>query len=423
MTMLEKRVRSGLEAEARAIGVAKRVPRHAHRSGIAIAVATAALVLVVFGGVSILTGAGEDVALDSTPSTPDPTVEPGGPFQAVPFTGDTWQFTVSEGANPSSGTYKVCHRFDPPGVTTDASAIGTSGCDTWPTDDPGYLVGVERALWTDTGVVLLVDLTHNPVDRVTITGAGVDEAITPYALPGSGKQFAVVEVPDTSAGLTVEAVDASGSVLDRVAGVDVSTATRVAGIMGGESLEQERLEFLTGMPSDMADSGYLIDSTTTDDDAYELGLIVFEEDFPTEDPPLTCFSDYAYAINEGVTVVGGAICGDRPQQVADLAAFHLSGGGSCGPIPKEDPVVNGIWTILTVWGVPETAGSVTVGLGDGTTLEVEAPNGVALHLWEESVDITSITFDGMTQPQRDLVASYMPMKGIGDTCGRSSGPG
>ncbi|HZD24177.1 MAG TPA: hypothetical protein VE569_12375, partial [Acidimicrobiia bacterium] len=324
-------------------------------------------------------------------------------------------FWVGEGPNGSTGTYKVCYRFDPPSIITEASAIGPSGCGDWPTEDDGYLRGVDRALWTDTGVVLLIDLTHNPVDRVTISGQDLNQTITPYALPESGKQFVVVEVPQTAQSVTVEVVDDQGTVLDSLADVDVSTAMRVGTDMGGGAMPDEDLETITGYPPEMAYSGYRIDSTTTPDGAYELGLVVHQIDLP-EGEPDTCFT--SYAITQGFDVAGGSICGPSPQQAAEIAAFQLVIGGSCGPIPKEDPVVDGIWTLLAVWGVPDTAGAVTVQLADGSTVDVEAHNGVALHLWEESVDIASVEFDGMTQAQRDLVSSYMPARGIGNGCGR-----
>lgn len=183
----------------------------------------------------------------------------------------------------------------------------------------------------------------------------------------------------------------------------------IAAQLGGSALTEEKLKMITGLESDMAYSGYLIDSTTTSDGSYELGLIVFEENLPSEGP-LTCFTHYA--ITEGVNVAGGSICGSDPDGVAEIASFNLSIGGSCGGVPKENPVVDGVWTLLTVWGIPETITTVAVQLADGSTTDIIAANGVAHHLWESSVGIESLEFDGMNDEQRNLVSSYLPAPGI-----------
>lgn len=69
-------------------------------------------------------------------------------------------------------------------------------------------------------------------------------------------------------------------------------------------------------------------------------------------------------------------------------------------------------TMLSVWGVPDTLDTVTVGLVDGSSIEVPVANGVALQKWEASVGIASIEFAGMTEAQRDVVAMYLPTSGI-----------
>jgi hypothetical protein len=86
---------------------------------------------------------------------------------------------------------------------------------------------------------------------------------------------------------------------------------------------------------------------------YELGLIVYESDLPSEDSPLTCFTSYALAIEEGVTVAGSEHCGTDSATTEEIAWFDVSIGGSCGGVPKEELVVDGVWTIMTVWGIPE----------------------------------------------------------------------
>lgn len=448
MTPIEDRVRSGLRAEGEALARATRTAQSTSRhgsfwSGGGLAVAVAILVLVVFGGVSLITDGGGDVV--NQPATPPPTAPSAntsvpstnaeGSFEAVPFRGATWQFTVSEEINPA-GTYDVCFVLNPIGATSEGPSVGSPWCDDWPNSDARIsrsLLGVHHGLATDTSYVMVVQLNSQPVDRVTITGDGVDETVAPFALPGSGMQFAVVEVPQSDGTITVSAVDRTGAVLDQQEGllgriepmlidgtpVDDTTASSIGTMMGGDPLTDEELERITGSAG-AAHSGYLIESTMAG--AYELGLIVFlEEPMEPMGQPMICFSKYA--MTKGVNVGGGAVCADSQERAEELAEFFLGASGACGPNPKEEPVVDGNWLTLAVWGIPETADTLTVELGNGTTVDIEVRSGVALHIWEGRVDITSITFDGMTQNQRDLISSYMPIQGIADDCNPSDGAG
>lgn len=140
-----------------------------------------------------------------------------GPFEAIPFTGDGWQLKVTEGANPSLGTYKVCYTFLGPGKETEASGIGPSGCSDWPADVDSHLIEVVAAVETTSGVVLFIDLTDNPVHAVIVTtDSGESSKVEPFRMPDSGKQFAVIELPNRDGGAVVELVDESGAVLDQV---------------------------------------------------------------------------------------------------------------------------------------------------------------------------------------------------------------
>lgn len=453
MTLIEDRIRSGLRAEADAIARAGRtrqstvVAQRSPLSGAVVALAVAAVVLVVFGGVSLLTGDGGDVTQQPTPtptaplstdtSVPSANADPR--FEAVPFRGETWQFAVTEEINPSDGTYEVCFVLTPIEGASGASWTSAPWCDNWPKSDPrlsSHLLGVHHGLATDTSYVMVVELNVEPVDRASIRGEGIDETIEPFALPGSGKQFAVVEVPQTEGTVTVSALDQAGAVLDEYDGlagrieplvidgttIDDTTITDVASMMGGEPLSDEELERITGSAGS-AHSGHLIESTMARDGEYELGLIVFREEplSPLLEPPKVCFSEYA--ITQGVNVAGGAVCAYSQEKAEELAEFHLGASGACGPHPKEEPIVNGNWLTLAVWGIPETTETLTVGQGNDPTVDVDVRNGVALHIWEGKVDITSITFDGMTQAQREFITSSMPIEGIDDDCNRSDGAG
>lgn len=453
MTLIEDRIRSGLRAEADAIARAGRtrqstvVAQRSPLSGAVVALAVAAVVLVVFGGVSLLTGDGGDVTQQPTPtpttplstdtSVPSPNADPR--FEAVPFRGETWQFAVTEEINPSDGTYEVCFALNPTGDASGASWFSTPWCDDWPKSDPRlspHLLGVHHGLATDASYVMVVELNVEPVDRVSIRGEGIDTTVEPFALPGSGKLFAVVEIQQADGTVSVAALDQAGAVLDEYDGlagriepmaiegtpIDDTTASDVASMMGGEPLSDDELERITGSAGS-AHSGYLIESTMAGEGEYELGLIVYREDplSPLLEPPMICFSEYA--MTQGVNVAGGATCAYSQEKAEELAEFHLGAGGACGSHPKEEPIVNGNWLTLAVWGIPETTETLTIGQGDGTTVDVDVQNGVALHIWEGKVDIDSITFVGMTQVQREFISSSMPIEGIDDDCNRSDGAG
>jgi hypothetical protein len=215
---------------------------------------------------------------------------------------------------------------------------------------------------------------------------------------------------DAHGNIVAEAVDAGAA--------DTALAT-IATLMGGETLQPEELERITG-PTGSASAGYLIDSTTSADGAYELGLIIYQEG-PQTGSPMICFSEYA--ITDGVNVAGGAQCAPSQEKAEEIAAFGLGASGACGSHPKEEPVVDGNWLTLAVWGIPETTQSLTVGLGDGTSVEIATPNGVGLQIWEGQVDITSITFEGITTAQEALISGWMPIEGIADDCNQSNGNG
>lgn len=262
-----------------------------------------------------------------------------------------------------------------------------------PANRPRALNGPVLAVTVGLVVAALLAL---PVMVAGVGGKPEDEVGFGFgASPGDGLAPAEVATPSSVDGTTIVP--------------EVDTTEAVAAQLGGSVLSDERLKTITGLEPDMARNGYLVDSTTTSDGSYELGLIVFEQTLPSEGPE-TCL--LSYAMTEGANVAGGSICGSDPEAIADIASFHLSIGGSCGEVPKEQPVVEGVWTLLTAWGIPQAIDTVTVQLTDGSTARVAAANGFAHQLWESSVGIESLVFDGMSDAQREVVASYLPHPGI-----------
>lgn len=266
----------------------------------------------------------------------------------------------------------------------------------------------------------IVDVRSRTFPRLEVAAAAFALVIAVFALPmllsgPSAGELAGSPAAPEDASSTTTSPSSTGSETSTVP--DGVVAASVARQMGGSPLSDEELGQIAGY--EFNSSGYLIASTTTD--GYELGLIVYEEDLPSEDP-MTCFADYA--MKEGVNVVGGGICAPDADRAAEIAEFHFGISGSCGGVPKEDPVVEkGPRTLLSVWGVPEAVGAVTVGLSDGTSFEVSVSDGVALHVWEASVGIHSIEFTGMTGAQRDVVSSYLPTSGIDCTPSNETGQG
>lgn len=252
--------------------------------------------------------------------------------------------------------------------------------------------------------------------RLSLSGAGVAVATAAAVLvifggisllTGGGTRSQPAAVPTTAP--TTTSIPSANTVL-----------AAIGALMEGEPLQDEQLERITGS-TESPRSGYLIESTTAFDGAYELGLIVYQDGPESGDSPMICFSEYA--ITQGVNVGGGAQCVTSQEKAEEVAEFGLAAGGACGAIPKERPVVEGNWLTLAVWGIPQTTQSLTVGLDDGTDVEIGVRDGVALHIWEGKVGITSITFDGITQAQEELISSYLPIEGVSDDCNQSDGTG
>lgn len=142
----------------------------------------------------------------------------GGNLEEPAFSGDTWELIVGEDANGDSGTFKVCHAFfpadEPP---TQANGLDTSGCSDWPsaTHRDVIIVDAVSALRTADAVVLFVDLGVVPVETVVaLLADGTGLEVTPFTMPQSRKQFAVIEIPDNAAAIALQAIGPDGTVLD-----------------------------------------------------------------------------------------------------------------------------------------------------------------------------------------------------------------
>ena len=142
----------------------------------------------------------------------------GGWLHEPAFSGDEWQLAVGEEANGASGTFKVCHTFlatgEPP---TQGNGLGTAGCSDWPSTIQPEVVIVHAApaILTDDLVVVFIDLGTVPVETiVALHEDGSRADVTPFTMPRSLKQFAVLELPGGAATVTIQAVGNDGTILD-----------------------------------------------------------------------------------------------------------------------------------------------------------------------------------------------------------------
>jgi len=100
---------------------------------------------------------------------------------------------------------------------------------------------------------------------------------TLWQRPVGGIALFDIDNPDRDH-ITYTAYDEHGNVIAEAideGATDTALAT-IGTLMGGEPLQREKLARITGPPG-FASAGYLIDSTTSADGAYELGLIVYQE--------------------------------------------------------------------------------------------------------------------------------------------------
>ncbi|MEX1005439.1 MAG: hypothetical protein WD156_08725 [Acidimicrobiia bacterium] len=148
-----------------------------------------------------------------------------GNLDEPPFSGDGWQLIVGQEANNELATsWKVCHKFSPDEGPDEANGFGPSGCVTWPDDATDTIIMDAIAFTTPDGQHLLfVDLTGELFDTVSVV---LDDSptveVAPFAIPGSGKQFAVIELPAGADTAEVQLLN-DGEVIER-RGLNVDTS-------------------------------------------------------------------------------------------------------------------------------------------------------------------------------------------------------
>lgn len=186
----------------------------------------------------------------------------------------------------------------------------------------------------------------------------------------------------------------------------------VAALLKAEPITAAELERVIDLPSPVATSGYRVNQMHVADTTTELGLILYSDLSINEDgPAYTCFADYAEI--GGVAIGGGAQCAPTIERAFEMAGFGIALSGACGPLPKDDPQIDGSWSLLSIWGIPNGVDAVAVELGDGSNVAVAVSDtGVAQMLWEDPQDITSIQFEGMTSAHQDYVSQLVPAAAI-----------
>lgn len=421
MTMLDDRIRLGLEAEAQArttIERSRAVTATRSATPARAALGAAAIMVIAVLGASMIFGDGGSTSPGAaTPTSPATTTDPvaevgsttslalGGPFEAYPFTGEAWLLYVGEEANGTTGSFKVCHRFDPTGSASEDSSIGPTGCGDWPGTSTGVFASPPSTFAVPTGVVLFLDLTDVPVDRIVVTTTPGNDTIevAPFVMPGSGKQFAALELPDDALGATVEALGSDGRVmesmtLDHVRAYESEPREHrsLAQSLGAVQISDEELASVTGLPVGYASYGYRIDESVVG--STRTGLVLHREP-DAAGGSTSCLTTYGF-VNE-VLVVGGSSCSTDPAQVERLAKgpVTLDISSSCGPHPKDDPVIDGSWSLVMLWGLPEGEQATTVEItsDDGTVSSVPiSDQGVAQVVLDPARTIVDITYDGIS---------------------------
>lgn len=106
------------------------------------------------------------------------------------------------------------------------NSLGGAGCETSPADSSGSIISkVNVAFRTDSGIVVLVDLTTERVSSVAVaTDSSFETELEPFAMPQSQEQFVAVEVDIASTAVEVVALGEDGEVLERVLLEDLSTS-------------------------------------------------------------------------------------------------------------------------------------------------------------------------------------------------------
>lgn len=251
-----------------------------------------------------------------------------------------------------------------------------------------------------------------PVARATVVR---NRAWAPRLAAASA--FALVLIVGIGIALTSrDQVDDSHAVASQA-----STYETIASDLGASPISDAEIKRITGGEIAIPGSGYSINRISVDELDATVGLAMYQDRSLEGETVYTCFANYA--VIDGVSVAGGGRCAPTLQQAAEIARFDIAIEGSCGPRPKDDPQIDGRWTLVSVWGIPDGVDVVDIELGNGAVEAVEVSDaGVAQMLWEDPDDIISIRFDGMTAEHSDRILQYnLPAPAI--NCAPDDGPG
>lgn len=150
----------------------------------------------------------EVVGIDE--EAPQPENEPNIPVAS----GDWWTFTAV--VETETGDTRTCYWFDLVDPSPDILSGPTAGCVEEGSDGAGLWSSVGPAIQGPEGTVVLAVLPTDSVATVRVSYRRAAVNVEPFATPGSGVQFAAVEVPADWPSATVELLDESGTVLDTI---------------------------------------------------------------------------------------------------------------------------------------------------------------------------------------------------------------
>jgi hypothetical protein len=165
----------------------------------------------------------------------------------------------------------------------------------------------------------------------------------------------------------------------------------------GEPISDEEYAALFRVPPEEPGTGRRLAWVSGFNGVYDLGLFAHQEVWPEiGEERLFCLDTYG-SLEAGRNPFGGSQCATTLERFADMLAFGAGGSGTC-----LEPAS----AMFVVWGVPDSADSVLFVLSDGSQLVGQTGDGVALVAWRGDLVVRSVTFEGETPDQADIIWGY-----------------
>ncbi len=172
----------------------------------------------------------------------------------------------------------------------------------------------------------------------------------------------------------------------------------------GEAISDDEYHALFGADSEfdsalVSGSAVRLAWTAGYDGRYDLGLFAAQLTFGQGPEGVWyCLLEFGRASSDGGIEFGGSQCAPTLERFEETLSFGTGGGASCA-----DPLAK----IQSVWGVPESAEAVAFEMSDGTRLLGRVTSGIAQVAWGRDVQVTGITFEGVTDEEAVQLGSFL----------------